>query len=45
MCTLVPVSEESLKEGYLKSLVPLKDNVVVNFKALLDDMEHFKNVH
>jgi len=37
-CSLVHVSEEGLKEGYLKSLVPLKENVTFNFKALLDDM-------
>ena len=44
-CFVVPASEEALKDGYIKALAPLKENVTLNFKALLDDMEHFKNIH
>ena len=45
ICRSIPVSEDSLKEGYIKSLSPLKENVTANFKLIIDDMEHFRNIH
>lgn len=39
------MTEDALKDGYIKALSPLKENVTTNFKSILDDMEHFKNVH
>jgi hypothetical protein len=39
---LIAITEESLKESYIKILNPLKDNISSNFKIFIDDMEHFK---
>jgi hypothetical protein len=41
--SLIKVSEETLKEAYIRLLNPLKENVTLNFKAFLDDMEYFRN--
>lgn len=40
---LIKVAEETLKEAYIRLLNPLKENVTLNFKAFLDDMEYFRN--
>lgn len=42
---LIKVSEETLKESYIKLLNPLKDNITINFKIFIDDMEYFRNNH
>jgi hypothetical protein len=40
---LINISEETLKESYIKLLNPLKENITMNFKIFIDDMEYFKN--
>lgn len=42
---LINISEETLKESYIKLLNPLKENVTINFKIFIDDMEYFRNNH
>ena len=39
----INISEETLKESYIKLLNPLKENITINFKIFVDDMEYFKN--
>lgn len=42
-CLQINISEETLKESYIKLLNPLKENITINFKIFVDDMEYFKN--
>lgn len=42
-CGAISISEETLKESYIKILNPIKENVTSNFKLILDDMEHFRH--